>query len=75
MKATKLLYEYVCQESQEEPDWDGFLASARKRSGGGQWREMVPCDRDDDYAEFGSDAELMRAVAAVANAVATAPAR
>ena len=63
VKATRLMYEYVCEQSQETSDWDAFVASARRRGGADRWREMVPSDPNDDYTEFGNDESLIRAVA------------
>ena len=73
VRATKLMYEFVCEQYQDPADWDKFLGDARKRGGAGSWQEMVPSDVENDYAEFGSDAGLMRTVAAVGHSVLHPP--
>ena len=73
VRATKLMYEFACEQNQEPADWDKFLGDARKRGGAGHWQQMVPSDVEEDYAEFGSDAGLMRTVATVGHSVLHPP--
>lgn len=73
IKATRLMYEFVCEQNQESPDWDQFLTSARKKGSTDRWREMVPNDTREDYREFEDDAPLMCAVSAVAAPILNPP--
>jgi hypothetical protein len=72
IKATRLSYEYNPVDGQ--PPWDEFVKGCRGKRRRDDWQQFVPDDLDDDYSEFGDDAELMRKVAAVARAVKFPPA-
>lgn len=72
-RATRLMYDYCSQQDSGYEPWEQFLAKSRTRKGAGSWLQFVPADIDDDYVEFGEDADLMRSVAAVASAVLKPP--
>lgn len=76
IRATRLMFEWHLRDDPSLPyeGWDDFAAKmAKAQRDHGMWTQWVPNDIEDDYAEFGDDAELMRSVARVAHAVLHAP--
>ena len=78
IKAAKLSFDAWVRDNgafeREAPSWERMVDSARKRGNASDLQNWIPSDPDDDYAEFGADAPLMRTVAAVAVAVLRPPA-
>ena len=72
-RAARLMYEHCAEQDSGYEPWEQFVAKTRTRKFAGQWVQFIPADLDDDYSEFGDDAPLMRAVAAVASAVLKPP--
>lgn len=64
---------WVDSELDERITWEEMLADARKRKNASGWRQWVPSDPNDNYAEYGDDAAMMWAVAKVAHAVLNPP--
>lgn len=73
LKATWLQYEACAAGERDAQEWSEFLAQCRRTRFRDQWLQFVPDNLEDDYAEFGDDAALMRAVARVAHAVKFPP--
>lgn len=72
-KATRLNFDQWAKDDCERVTWEDVLVSARKHGKQAYWTQWVPADVEDDYAEFGDDAPLMRAVAAVAHSILNPP--
>lgn len=73
VRAARLSYEASRAQSPDFPPWDEFLKRCRKPRQHDLWLQFVPADPEDDFLEFGEDAELMRKVAAVGRAVLEPP--
>ena len=74
-KAARLNFEAWARDESECLTWDDVLASARKRGKQAYWTQWVPADAENDYADFGDNAPLMRAVAAVVHSILNPPSK
>lgn len=74
VRATKLSFDDWAKDENETLSWDQILAKSRKPGHAREWQQWVPSNLNDDYAEFGVNAPLMRSVAQVASAVLNPPA-
>ena len=69
--ATRIAYEHWAVDEDDAIPWPAFLESCKKNTD--RWRGFIPQEPDADYSEYGSDAEMMRAVANVMHVIAKPP--
>ena len=65
------MLEFQACKDDDRPEWNQMLREVQGKPH--LWREWLPQNPSATYDEFGPDAELMRSVAEVVNAVLTPP--
>ena len=76
-RAARLEYEFAEEAADDTGNdavpWEEYLAACRKEPNRRMWTGNLPQAPDRDYSEFGADADMMRRVAGVVEAVLREP--
>ena len=74
VKALRLIWDDALGVDEDLPSWEEYLSNCRGKRGRENWLLNLPRSKDyDEFSEFGEDAQLVRSVVAVIDAVVNPP--
>ena len=74
LRAIRLTWERIREDSPDLPEWDAYLERLRTKTGLRNWRSDIDIavwkiEEDEDQERFGADAELIRKARAILDVV------